>query len=81
MDEDYLTQRGVTVRVGIGEIFSMVDLPGHSYSPDLMDDIRVNIARMLEDALRKSLEFGVELIEEEESVEIEDGQEVTGRDG
>jgi len=77
--EDDWQQLNITIRMGIGDVYAMAVVEGHKYSPDLIDDMRVNVLKMLQDGLLEAYSYVDTDVEVEEMVES--GQEVTGSDG
>lgn len=78
--------KGIVVRVGIGDAYTVIAAEGLGYSPDLVHDMTARAVEALNGSLLTGIETGYIPIDEEyeegeilpDGVEGEDDEEVTG---
>lgn len=69
-------QKGMFVRVGVGDAYAMIGSEGVSYAPDLAHDMALRAYQSLGETLKTAIEVGyIVLDSEEEEEDFPDGVE------
>lgn len=69
-------QRGMFIRVGVGDAYAMIGSEGVSYAPDLAHDMALRAYQSLGETLKTAIEVGYIVLDaEEEEDDLPDGVE------
>lgn len=62
-------RKGMFVRVGVGDVYTMIGSEGVSYSPDLAHDMALRAYQSLGETIKTAIENGYIQVDEEDEID------------